>query len=214
VFYQHCSSALVRYRWCAGRKSYHVGDAAQLGGVEENEREGVQTRASELVDSMLRLASSTLQEAISHIEEHSDVGVPRVSASTIQEFIERAFRQRASIAIHLSDLGCVTDALVKAVRAELPDLTPGDIVSKITASILLQCPNCGYFTQEAVAHLVLAAKGAYKPGVIADSVVATGPNVASLGQGECPKCKSIFSILSINLRDLGIIRKTWWQFWK
>jgi len=177
---------LARVRLAKENKSYSTSMSIPAG-----------VDADEALDKMSQWTIDKLTELLERIDVAPAVTLGDAEPQRI-EFINHAPSKRVSIFLPLNQVPEIVFSLISALESQGTDLSSGDAVNEVLDASILKCPACGDLGEGSVAYLCLAAKDVFKPGVIADSVTFSGPNVATLTDGQCPRCKGFMGILTFD----------------
>lgn len=113
---------------------------------------------------------------------------------SLEKFARRASKLGTSIVIEISEVSRLLDALTDALLEKYyPTLERHEAFRHACNGLTLTCPNCGAFSEQVVLTLYnigatsRLAQFRTRPGV--QKQIFLGPNVAALGEGQCPGCR-------------------------
>jgi len=119
----------------------------------------------------------------------SQCPTPKLTVSdrekSFADFANKACESRQTIRIKLKEAYPLVLALEKAVIAE-KGIESREAFRRTSDNIILACPRCGEYNDEARDIALLAGEGGAFEQMA--GVKFGGPTVASLGQGRCPGC--------------------------
>ncbi|MDA1237011.1 MAG: hypothetical protein O3A53_19715 [Acidobacteria bacterium] len=116
------------------------------------------------------------------------------------DFPQKACRSRQETSIKLKEAYPLVLALEKALSAT-HGLEARDAFSKASDGLMLTCPKCGDYNDQARDAALMGGEGGFAEQ--AGSVEAGGPMVSALLKGRCPGCGSEEVLASFDPTKIG-----------